>query len=61
MVLAHKQKYRPMPQDTNPCMYGHLIYDKAETIYKVGNNIQCRKTISSISDPGKFGQLYIKE
>ena len=32
MVLAQKQKYRPMEQDRkaeiNPCTYGYLIFDK---------------------------------
>ena len=39
MVLAQKQKCRPMEQDregpeTNPCTYGQLIHDKG------GKNIQ---------------------
>ena len=40
MVLAQKQKFRPMEQDSleiNPCTYGHLIFDKE------GKNIQLRK------------------
>ena len=41
MVLAQKQKYRPMEQDRkaeiNPCTYGYLIFDKG------GKNIQCGK------------------
>ena len=34
MVLAQKQKYRPMEQDRkprkNPCTYGYLIFDKGD-------------------------------
>ena len=41
MVLAQKQKYRPMEQDRkaeiNPCTYGYLIFDKR------GKNIQWDK------------------
>ena len=36
MVLAQKQKYRPMEQDRkaeiNPCTYGYLIFDKEARI-----------------------------
>ena len=38
MILAQKQKYRPMKQDrkpiNKPCTYGYLIFDKG------GKNIQ---------------------
>ena len=37
MVLAQKQKYRSIEQDTNARTYGHLIFDKG------GKNIQWRK------------------
>ena len=33
MILAQKQKYRPMEQDspeTNPRPYGYLIFDKVD-------------------------------
>ena len=37
MVLAPKQKYSPMEQDRNSCIYGYLIFDKG------GKNIQWGK------------------
>ena len=37
MVLAQKQKYRPMEQDRKPrdkpTPYGHLIFDKEARLY----------------------------
>ena len=59
MVLAQKQKYRPMEQDRkaeiNPCTYGYLIFDKG------GKTIRGGKTASSINGAGKTGQLHVKE
>ena len=62
MVLALKQKYKPMKQDRkprkkkkNPCTYGCLIFDKG------GKNIQWSKDTSSINCAGKTGQLHVKE
>ena len=59
MVLAEKQKYRPMEQDESleihPYTYGHLIFDKG------GENIQWRKTASSVSSAGETAQLHVKE
>ena len=59
MVLAQKQKYRPMEQieipEINPCSYGYLIFTKEARIYngaKIG---------SSINGAGKTGQLHVKE
>ena len=59
MVLAQKQKYRPMEQDRKlrdnlVSIWENLIFDKG------GKNIQWRKTVSSISGAGKTGQLCIK-
>ena len=41
--------------EINPHTNGHLIFDKG------GQNIQWRKTASSISGAGKTGQLHVKE
>ena len=49
MVLAQKQKYRPMEQDRKPRNKPlHLIFDNGA------------KTVSSISGAGKIGQLHVK-
>ena len=54
MILAPKQKYRPMEQNRKlrviPHTHGHLIFDKGD------KNIQCRK-VSSIRGAGKAGQF----
>ena len=59
MVLAQKQKYRPMDKikgpEINPCTYGYLIFDKRVRIYNGA------KTTSSINGAGKTGQLHVKE
>ena len=41
--------------DTNPCNYGHLIYEKEARLYNGAN------TASSINSAGKTGQLHVKE
>ena len=41
--------------EINPHTCGQLIYGKG------GKDIQWRKTVSSVSDVGKTGQLYVKE
>ena len=59
VVLAQKQKYRPMEQDRKPrdkpmhCWC--LIFDEGDRIYNGA------KIASSISGAGKIGQLYVKE
>ena len=41
--------------ETNPCNYGHLIYEKEARLYNGAN------TASSINSAGKTGQLHVKE
>ena len=41
--------------ETNPCMYGYLIFDKEARIYNGA------KTASSINGAGKTEQLPVKE
>ena len=59
MVLAQKQKHRPMEQDRKPrethAPMGTLSLTKEARIYNG------EKIVSLISDPGKTGQLYVKE
>ena len=61
MVLAQKQKYRPMEQDRKPrnkpmhAPMGTLFLTKKARIYNGA------KTASSINGPGKTGQLRVKE
>ena len=38
-----------------PHLYGQLFYDKQ------GKNVHGEKTVSSISGPGKTGQLHVKQ
>ena len=62
MVLAPKQKYRPVEQDRKPrnkpmhlCEPGTLFLTKEARIYNGA------KTASSINGAGKTGQLHVKE
>ena len=59
MVLAQRQKYRPMEQvrkpEINPQTFGQLIYDKGV------KNTQWRKDRISVSCAWKTGQLHVKE
>ena len=56
MVLAQKQKYRPMEQDRKPRYKSmHLLLTKEARIYNGA------KTASSINGAGKTGQLHVKE
>ena len=56
MVLAQKQKYRPMEQDRKPRNKPiHLFLTKYARIYNGA------KTASSINGAGKTGQLNVKE
>jgi len=60
MVLAQKQKYRPMKQDRKPrdkpmYLWVPYFFTKEARIYNGA------KTTSSINDAGKTGQLHVKE
>ena len=57
MVLAQKQKYRPMEQDRKPRNkpIDTLFLTKEASIYNWA------KTASSINGAGKTGQLHVKE
>ena len=60
MVLAQKQKYRPVEQDRKPrnkphAPMGTLFLTKEARIYNG------EKTASSINSPQKTGQLHVKK
>ena len=59
MVLTQKQKHRSVEQDRKPRIkpthQDQLIYDKGGRIYNV------EKTVPSINDAWKTGQLRVKE
>ena len=55
MILAEKQKYRPMEQDKTHIPMGTLFLTKEARIYNGA------KIASSIIGAGKTGQLHPKE
>ena len=58
MVLAQKQKYRPVEQDSpeiNPCTYGASFFTKEARIYNGA------KIASSINGAGKTEQLDVTQ
>ena len=59
MVLAQKQKYRPMEQDRKPRNKAMHLW--VLIFYKRGKNIQWAKTTSSINCAGKTEKLHVKE
>ena len=59
MVLAQKQKYRPMEQDGKP--RNKLMHLCVPYFYKGDKIYNGAKTASSINGPGKTGQLSVKE
>ena len=61
MVLAQKQKYRPMEQDKKPRDKSMLLRVPYLDKKKKGKNIQQRKTAPSIGGSGKTRQLHVKE
>ena len=60
MVLAQKQKYRPMKQDRKPRGKAHTPIGTL-SLTKIARIYNGERMVSSISGAGKTGQLYIKE
>ena len=60
MVLAQKQKYRPMEQDRKPRDKPTHLWSTNLWQRRQGYTMEKRK-VSSISGAGKTGQLHVKE
>ena len=58
MVLAQKQKYRPMEQDRKPRETHALMHTLSLT--KEARIYNGAKRASSVNDAGKTGQLHVK-
>ena len=61
MVLVQEQKYRSMEQDRKPSYKPTHLWSPNLMTNIYDKNIQWKNTVSSISGPGKTGQLHVKK